>query len=93
MLTPPPLLVNILWSIANYGIIALIVAIIIRVIASWINIDERVPFILFLARLSDPFIVPCRRLIGRVGVLDLSYLIAIFLLLTLRTLLGQALLG
>jgi YggT family protein len=91
MFTPAPLPIPIVFSIVNYGIVALVVAIFIRVIASWIRLDERVPFILFLARLTDPFIVPCRRIIGRVGVLDLSYLVAIFLLLTLRTLLWQAL--
>jgi YggT family protein len=92
MFTPTPLLpVPIVLWIVYYGITALIIAIFIRVIASWINIDERVPFILFLARITDPFIVPCRRIIGRVGVLDLSYLVATFLLITLRILLVQSL--
>jgi YggT family protein len=92
MFTPPPLLpVPIVLWIVYYGITALIIAIFIRVIASWINIDERVPFIRFLARITDPFIVPCRRIIGQVGVLDLSYLVATVLLITLRILLVQSL--
>lgn len=91
MLTAPPLLVIIVWQIANYGIVAIIVAIIIRIVASWMHLDERVPFILFLARLTDPFIAPCRRLIGRVGIFDFSYIVAILLLLTLRILLWQSL--
>ena len=92
MLTPAPLLpVPIVSWIVYYGITALIIAIFIRVIASWLNIDERVAFIRFLARITDPFIVPCRRIIGRVGVLDLSYLVATFLLITLRILLIQSL--
>ena len=91
MFTPPPLPLPIFHWIVDYGIIALIVAIFIRVIASWINLDERIPFIRFLARLTDPFIQPCRRLIGRVGILDLSYLVATFFLFTLRILLLQSL--
>ncbi len=91
MLTPAPLPVPILSWIVYYGIVILIIAILIRIIASWINVDESVPFIRFLARITDPFIVPCRRIIGRVGVLDLSYLVATFLLITLRILLLQSL--
>lgn len=91
MLTPAPLPVPILSWIVYYGIVILIIAIFIRIIASWINVDESVPFIRFLARITDPFIVPCRRIIGRVGVLDLSYLVATFLLITLRILLLQSL--
>jgi YggT family protein len=87
----PPLPVPLVHWIVYYGITALIIALIIRVIASWINIDERVAFIRFLARITDPFIVPCRRIIGQVGVLDLSYLVAFFLLVTLRILLLQSL--
>ena len=95
MLTPlPPLLQTATWVIyyiVYYGITALIIAIFVRVIASWVNLDERFAFIRFLARITDPFIAPCRRIIGRVGVLDLSFLVATFLLITLRTLLVQSL--
>lgn len=90
MLTPPSLPIPIVSWIVEFGIVALIIAIFIRVIASWINLDESVPFIRFLARLTDPFIVPCRRIIGRVGILDLSYLVATFLLITLQILLLQS---
>jgi len=83
-----------LWTtyyVIYYGFPVLILAIFIRVIASWMNLDERVAFIRFLARITDPFIVPCRRIIGRVSVLDLSFLVASFLLITLRILLLQSL--
>jgi YggT family protein len=83
--------IAILYGIVNYGITALIIAIFVRVLASWINLDERIAFIRFLARITDPFIIPCRRIIGRVGILDLSYLVATFLLFTLKILLLQSL--
>jgi YggT family protein len=83
--------IAILGGTIEIGINVLIIAIFVRVIASWINLDERVAFIRFLARITDPFIVPCRRIMGRVGVLDLSYLVATFLLMTLKILLLQSL--
>ena len=85
------LLLTILYGIVNYGITILIIAIFVRVLASWINLDERNAFIRFLTRVTDPFIIPCRRIIGRVGILDLSYLVATFLLFTLKILLLQSL--
>jgi len=63
----------------------------VRAIASWFRIDERYAIIRFLARVTDPFIEPVRRIVGRVGVFDISFLIAWFLLGTIETLLLQAL--
>jgi YggT family protein len=82
---------NILHIIVDYGIGFLILAMLVRVIASWFRIDERYAFIRFLARITDPFIVPIRRIVRPVGVLDLSFLVAWFLLNTIRVLLLQAL--
>jgi YggT family protein len=77
--------------IVFYGIGFLILAMLVRIIASWFRIDERYAIIRFLARVTDPFIDPVRRLVGRVGVFDLSFLITWFLLGTIETLLLQAL--
>ena len=88
MYTPPFPIVS---TIANWGIVLLIVAIFVRMLASWVRLDESVPFILFLARITDPFIVPCRRIVGQVALMDLSYLTATFLLFILRILLLQSL--
>ncbi len=84
------LLMIIIW-LAKYGIDALIIAMLVRALASWFNFDERFAVIRFLARLTDPFILPIRRLIRPVGMFDVSFLIAWFLLLTIQTLLLQAL--
>ncbi len=82
---------GVLYGIIYYGIGALILALLIRAIASWFRIDERFAFIRFLARLTDPFITPIRRIVRSVGVIDLSFLIAWFLLITIQILLLQAL--
>ena len=77
--------------IVFFGIGFLILAMLIRAIASWFRIDERYAIIRFLARITDPFIDPVRRIVRPVGVMDLSFLIAWFLLGTIETLLLQAL--
>lgn len=82
---------NIIHSIIFYGIGAIILAMLVRAIASWFGINERYAIIRFLARITDPFIDPIRRIVKPVGVFDLSFLIAWFLLGTMQALLLQAL--
>lgn len=82
---------NIIHGIVLYGIGAIILAMLVRAIASWFGVDERYAIIRFLARITDPFIDPIRRIVKPVGVFDLSFLIAWFLLSTIQALLFQAL--
>lgn len=91
MYTPPPLPVPIFSWLINYGISFLILAMLIRAIASMFRMDERYAFIRFLARLTDPFIEPARRVIGQTWVLDLSFLVTWFMLMIVQRLLLQAL--
>jgi len=77
--------------IVFYGIGFLILAMLVRAIASWFRIDERYAIIRFLARVTNPFIDPVRSIVRPVGVMDLSFLIAWFMLITIETLLLQAL--
>lgn len=85
---PIPFLVS---DIIRISIGFILLALFIRVIASWFRVDERFAFIRFLARITDPFIQPLRRFVKPVWMLDLSYLIAWFLLYSLEILLIQAL--
>ena len=82
---------GLIYGIIKYGIGILIIAMIIRAFASWFGADERFVFIRFLARLTDPFISPIRRLVRPAGVFDMSFLIAFFFLITIEALLLQAL--
>ncbi len=84
--------IPIMHFIVTWGIGIIILAMIIRALASWVHMDERNAFIRFLARITDPFIMPVRRIIGGTTmVLDISFLIAFFMLSTLSILLNQAL--
>ena len=91
MFVPPPLPFPIVsWTI-RIVIGLVIIAMLIRAFASWFRFDERYAFIRFCAYVTDPFIRPLRRYVPPVGFLDLSFLIAWFMLLTLEILLLQAL--
>lgn len=82
---------GIIFGIVLYGIGIILLALIIRMLASLVRIDERYAFIRFLAKFTDPFIVPFRRLIPPIGIFDISFIISFFLLITLQILLTQAL--
>ncbi|HTI14341.1 MAG TPA: YggT family protein [Dictyobacter sp.] len=90
MFVPPPLPIQIVSLIiqAFFGII--ILAMLIRAVASWFHMDERYAFIRFLARLTDPFIAPTRRIIGQVGVMDFSFIVTWITLMILEALLLQS---
>jgi YggT family protein len=77
--------------IIYYGIGFLILAMIVRAFASWFRIDERYAIIRFLARITDPFIDPIRRIIPPIGMFDMAFIIAFFLLRTIQILLLQGL--
>lgn len=83
--------VPILSFLVKYGIGAIILAMLIRAIASWFRLDERYAFIRFLAHITDPFIAPVRRIVRQVGVIDLSFIVTWFLLVVIQQLLIQAL--
>lgn len=89
MLSPLP--IPIVHMLVIYGIGIMLFAIFARVIASWFRMDERYAFIRFLAYLTDPFLVPIRRFIPPVGFLDMSWIIATFMLQTVQLLLLQSL--
>lgn len=82
---------GVIYGIILYGMGILILAMIIRMVASWVNMDERYAFIRFLAKITDPFVTPLRRVIPPIGVFDVAFLIAWFLLMTIQILLTQAL--
>lgn len=77
--------------IINWSITILIVAIIVRVFASWFGLDERFAFIRFLARMTDPLLNPVRRILPRIGMFDFSFIVVSLALISLRILFLQSL--
>ena len=91
MYIPPPLPVHIVSLVIQLGIGFLILAMLVRAIASWFRFDDRFPIIRLLARITDPFIEPARRIVGQVGVIDLSFFVTWFMLSMIEVLLLQSL--
>ena len=56
------------------------VAIFIRIILSWVGMDPRNPVVIFLHDITEPILGPIRRFMPRMGMLDLSPMVAIILL-------------
>ncbi|HEX77427.1 MAG TPA: YggT family protein [Dehalococcoidia bacterium] len=59
---------------------ALVAAIIARAILSWFPISPRNPLVLFLYNITEPILAPLRRIIPRLGVLDITPLVAVIVL-------------
>lgn len=58
----------------------LVVAIFIRALMSWFQMDPRSPVMQVLDGITEPILDPIRRIMPRIGMLDLSPLVAIILL-------------
>ncbi len=82
---------GVIYGLILYGLGAILLAMLIRMLASWVRIDERYAFIRFLAKMTDPFITPFRRWIPPIGIFDVSFIIGFFLVRILQILLTQAL--
>ncbi|MCH8919270.1 MAG: YggT family protein [Chloroflexi bacterium] len=59
---------------------ALLIAIFLRVIFSWIGLDPDNPIYGVVHEITEPILAPIRRFMPRMGMMDLSPLIAGFLL-------------
>ena len=58
----------------------LIIAIILRAILSWFALNPRNPVNTILYQITEPILAPLRRIVPRIGMLDITPLIAIILL-------------
>ncbi|HZP57495.1 MAG TPA: YggT family protein [Dehalococcoidia bacterium] len=66
-------------QVVSLFISILVIAIFIRAILSWFNLDPRSPLIVALNQITEPILEPIRRFMPRLGI-DLSPMIAIILL-------------
>ena len=56
-----------------------------RVILSWINVSSSNPISIFIHQITEPILSPIRRLLPKMGTLDLSPMIAIILIMVIRS--------
>jgi YggT family protein len=59
----------------------LIAIIFLRAFISWFPVNPRNPFVVILYRITEPILMPLRRIIPRVGVMDITPMVAVVLLL------------
>ena len=80
----------ILGNIIHYTFLVLIVLMLARWILSLFHLSEGNPIMLFLTRCTEPIILPFRRRIPPVGILDMSWIFAFVSLYIVQALLLQA---
>ncbi len=69
----------------------IVIAIIARALLSWFNLDPRSPLIQALNQITEPILDPIRRIMPRLGMIDLSPMVAIFLLIAISRVVQNAL--
>lgn len=67
-------------DLVRLGIQVLIFAIFARAIITWFPIDRDGPVVRTLNAITEPVLDPLRRIIPRIGMVDITPMIAIFLL-------------
>lgn len=68
----------------------LIVAIFARVVLSWLPIGANNPVTPIVYQLTEPILAPIRRVVPRLGFIDITPMIAIFLLYFIRGVIHRA---
>ena len=79
----PPGQILLLWSFNSLGSWVLgyfFVAVIIRVVLSWIMQDPRHPFFMIVNQITEPLMAPARRVLPPMGGLDLSPILVLIAL-------------
>lgn len=64
----------------------LAVIIFVRAILSWFAISPYSPIVAFLDRITEPILAPLRRIIPRLGMVDITPMVAIIILLLIARL-------
>ena len=77
-------------SLLNTFLSILLLAIFVRAILSWFPIARDNPLVVVVFQLTEPVLGPIRRVLPRMGALDLSPMVAMFLIILLRSILAKA---
>lgn len=79
---------NLALLLLSYLLTALQFAIIARSLFSWVDPTGRTPVGAFLVRITEPVIAPIRRVMPATGFMDFSPLVALLLIVIIRSVLG-----
>jgi len=84
---------NWLFSFIDLLFWALNLAILIRVILSWLNVSPYNPLVNFIWQITDPILEPLRRIVPAIGMLDVTPILAMILLSVIQQVLLTVLAG
>jgi YggT family protein len=68
-------------------------AIIIRALMSWFNPSPENPIVRLVIEITEPVLAPLRRIVPRIGMIDITPIVAILLMNVIETMLRQTLRG
>ena len=80
-----------LGTFINILFYALWVAILGRVIISWLNLSPYNPIVVILYQITEPILGPIRRVLPRMGMIDLSPMVAIIVMMVVQRILLRVL--
>ncbi len=72
---------------------ALSLAIFVRILLSWFRVDPYNRFVQLLYQITDPILVPFRRFIPPIGMIDITPIVALLVLRLLQSVITNLLLG
>ena len=67
------------------------IALLARVVLSWVNLSPTNPLVVIVYQITEPILAPIRRVLPRMGMLDLSPMIALILIFAIQRLLVRVL--
>ncbi len=68
-------------------------AILIRVVLSWLRVNPYSPLVSLIYQITDPILEPLRRIVPPIGMIDVTPILAMILLSVLQQVLLSALVG
>ena len=77
-------MVQVIVQFFDYLFVALSIAILGRVILSWVSVEPYHPIVVILNQITEPFLAPLRRYIPPVGMMDITPIVAIILIQVLQ---------
>ena len=60
-----------------------------RAILSWFAISPYNPIVVFLDRITEPILAPLRRVIPRIGMIDITPMVAILMLIIIASVINR----
>ena len=82
---------NIIATFVNLLVRVLFFALLARVVLSWINLSPTNPFVVIVYQITEPILAPIRRVLPRMGMIDLSPTVALILIIVIQRLLLRVL--